>query len=240
MRKVTLPVAAALALLLALPVAAQAKTLRWSGYTWNLRTGTGGPGAGNIWTGQNATVRNGNLLLSIVPRGTTWTSVELTTSRTFSFGRYRWVVNSDLSTASPASVLGLFTYSPQMAPGYGEQDFEFTQAWSAPPAVRSGWFVSWRGAKQKASSNFSVSPAPPYTATITWLKGSISFLLTDGPGRVLFKRTVKTRLTPKGLKVHINYWVTDHDAISAPGAATQMSIRSFTYTPASAMHAPKK
>jgi hypothetical protein len=230
--------ATASALLLPLPLAAQAKTLKWSGYTWTLRTGTGGPGANNIWSAQNAAVSNGNLLLNIVPRGAVWTSVELTTGQTFSFGRYRWVINSDLSKASAASVLGLFTYSPQMAPGYGEQDFEFTQAWSAPPALPSAWAVSWRSPTSRASSNFNVPSAPPYTATITWMPGSISFLLTDGAGRVVFWRAVKTRLAPKGLRVHINYWVTDHGAITGPGASPQMSIRSFHYTPATTTHSP--
>jgi hypothetical protein len=232
MRKLSTTLAVGLALLLALPLAAQAKSLKWSGYTWSVRTGTGGPGANNVWSDQNARVKNGNLLLSIVPRGAAWTSVELTSSRTVGFGRYRWVVNSDLSQASPAAVLGLFTYSPAMSPSFGEQDFEFTRAWSAPDELWPGWFVSWHGAANRAFSNFDVPSSPPYTATITWLKGSISFLLSDRYGRAIFARAVKTTLAPKGLRVHLNYWVTDQTAIATPGATPQMSIRSFKYTPA--------
>jgi hypothetical protein len=232
MRKLAATVAVALSLLLALALAAQAKTIKWSGYTWSVRTGTGGPGAGNVWSDRNATVKNGNLLLNIVPRGTAWTSVELTSTRTVGFGRYRWVINSDLSKASPASVLGLFTYSPQMSPGFGEQDFEFTQAWSAPPSLSTGWFVSWRAPTSRAAANFDLPSAAPYTATITWLRGSISFRLTDRYGRAVFSRTVKTPLAPKGLRVHMNYWISDQAGITAPGATPQMSLRSFTYTPA--------
>ncbi len=232
MRKRTTAMAVILSLLLAAPLAAQAKTLKWSGYTWSVRTGTGGPGVGNIWSDQNAAVKHGSLLLNVVQRGAVWTSVELSSNRTVGFGRYRWVVNSDLSTASPASVLGLFTYSPQMAPSFGEQDFEFTRAWSAPPGLWPGWFVSWNAATSAARRNFNVPSAAPYTATITWLKGSVSFLLTDRRSRVIFRRSVKTKLVPRRLRVHINYWVANQALIATPGAAPQMSLRSFTYTPA--------
>jgi hypothetical protein len=232
----TLPLAAAVALLLVLSPAVQARTIKWSGYTWSVRTGTGGPGADNVWSDGNATVKDGNLLLNIVPRGTAWTSVELTSSRTVGFGRYRWVINSDVSKASPASVLGLFTYSPQMTPSFGEQDFEFTGAWSAPATSWTGWFVSWRAPTSRAFANFDLPSAPPYAATITWLRGFIAFRLTDRYSRVIFSRTVRTTLAPKALRVHINYWISDQATIAAPGAAPQMSLRSFTYTPAKIGH----
>ncbi|MGZ6634291.1 MAG: hypothetical protein ACXVII_15260 [Solirubrobacteraceae bacterium] len=232
MRQIASTAAVVLSLLLALPLAAHAKTLQWSGYAWSLRAGTGGPGVGNIWSDRNATVKKGNLLLSIVPSETICTSVELTSNWTVGFGRYRWVVNSDLSQASPASVLGLFTYSPQMAPSFGEQDFEFTRAWSAPPQLWPGWLASWHAGTARAFSNFDVPSTPPDTATITWRKRSISFLLTHRYHRVVFSRTVKTGLVPKGLRVHMNYWVANQSPVAARGAAPQMSIRSFTYTPA--------
>lgn len=230
MRKYALTVAVVLSALVALPAAAQARTLKWSGYTWTVRSGTGGPGVNNIWSAQNASVRHANLILRIVERRNVWTSTELTSNRIFGFGRYRWVVNSDLSQASPAAVLGLFTYSPKMTPSFGEQDFEFTRAWSAH--LWPGWFVSWNASNHRAFGNFDVPSAPPYTATITWLRGSISFRLTDWQGQVIFRRTVKTKAVPRGIRAHINYWVTDHNGITAPDATPQISIRSFKYTPA--------
>jgi hypothetical protein len=92
---------------------ASARTISWSGYTWDVRPpGFGGPGP-NDWSDSEANVRvdGTDLVLSIVRDAAgRWTSAEVDNQQHFGYGTYRWVVASELSDLDRYEVLGMFTY----------------------------------------------------------------------------------------------------------------------------------
>lgn len=108
MFRVTLVVA----MLGALPVAGaeaarEQRVLDWSGYRWTVRHSVKRENPGrNLWGDSRANVRvqrDGRLRVNIV-KGR---SVEVVGPR-MGYGRYTWVVDSDMSTADPFRVVGFF------------------------------------------------------------------------------------------------------------------------------------
>ena len=99
--------------MLAAPATAVARTISWSGYSWDVRpTGVGSPGS-NLWSDSAASVHTegSDLVLSIVKDASgCWTSAEVDSHRHLGYGTYRWIVASDLSALDAGEVLGLFTY----------------------------------------------------------------------------------------------------------------------------------
>jgi hypothetical protein len=123
------------------------KTITFSGYQWDVRAGTGGPGPNN-WDDGNAEVDvNGLLHLKITSStnadgDTEWHCVELNTEQRFGFGLYQFQLNSRIDQLDPNVVLGLFKYpTPDVGPdGTNEIDVEFAQ-WGNPNAKNADYVV---------------------------------------------------------------------------------------------------
>ena len=80
----------------------------WSGYTWKVRLAKRENPRKNTWGDSTKNVRvqsDGSLRLGITT-GRTWKSVELAGVRNLGYGRYRWVIDTDLSNRS--NVVALF------------------------------------------------------------------------------------------------------------------------------------
>jgi hypothetical protein len=215
-----------------------ARTISWSGYTWDVRpVGSGGPGA-NQWSDSPANVRveGSDLVLAIVQDASGhWTSAEVDNQQHLGYGTYRWVVAGDLSTLDANEVLGMFTYGGS-SPSNNEIDIEASHwgnlAWP------SGSATVWQdaGADLSQSKSFEYSGRPPYVNQFRWEPGRITYLITDAAGVTLFQWIVTRDVpTPSSEVPMINYW--RYDGV-APAAARSMRVSSFTWLPLGAEDPP--
>jgi hypothetical protein len=208
-----------------------ARTISWSGYSWDVRPpGTGEPGP-NTWSdsSDNVRVEGSDLVLSIVQdRFGRWTSAEIDNRRHLGYGTYRWVVATDLSALDANEVLGLFTYTDS-GPSHNEIDIESSH-WghlSSPTGSVTVWQNADLGLSEQR--NFDYSNRPPYVNQFTWAPGSIRFVVTDATGRTLFDSTIDTGVPVPSTEVPvINYWRFDN---VAPVGVRTIRISSFTWAP---------
>ena len=220
-----------LATLVGAPTPASARTIDWSGRTWDVRpTGFGGPGP-NQWSDStaNVSVDNGELVLSVVQDASgRWTCPEISLPQHLGYGTYRWVVDSDLRGIDANDVLGMFTYGGG-APSNNEIDIEAAHwgnlAWP------SGSATVWQdaGAGLRESSPFNYAGPPPYLNQFTWSQGSIHYLVLDGTGATVFEWTETSGVpVPSTETPYTNYW---RSSGVAPAGPKSMRIASFTWFP---------
>ena len=218
-------------LCLATAPTAMARTISWSGYTWDVRpTGSGSPGP-NQWSDSpaNVAVDGSDLVLSIVQDASgNWTSAEVDNQQHLGYGTYRWIVATDLSALDSHEVLGMFTYGGA-SPSNNEIDLEPSHwgnlAW--PTGSATVWQDADAGVSQ--SKTFNYTNRPPYVHQFTWLPGKVAYLVTDAAGTTLLSWTVTSGVpTPSSEVPMINYWRFDN---SPPAAARSMRLSSFTWMP---------
>ena len=214
---------------IALVRCAEARTIEWSGYTWDVRNqGLSQPGP-NVWSDSaaNVTVDGSELVLSIVKDSTgTWTSAEVDNRQHLGYGTYRWVVNSDLSKLDAHEVLGLFTWG-DAPPSNNEIDIEAARWGNLAWPSGSGTVWQDSAADQNWSQSFSFTDKPPYVAQFTWHPGVVKYLITDATGAVLFEKTVTSGVPVPSVEVPIiNYWRFENQP---PAASQSMRIASFQF-----------
>ncbi|MEB0260330.1 MULTISPECIES: glycoside hydrolase family 16 protein [unclassified Mucilaginibacter] len=108
---------------------AQGQTIKWSGYTWNVKEPTEATGPGpNYWSGNNVWVDgSGWLHLKISKNATNgrWECAEVASTESFGMGTYQWQIDADVDKFDKNLVLGLFDYSGTDA--RDEIDIEFAR-----------------------------------------------------------------------------------------------------------------
>jgi hypothetical protein len=211
--------------------AAVARTIEWSGYTWDVRpAGFGAPGP-NQWSDSPVNVRTegSDLVLSIVRDAAgRWTAAEIGNQTHLGYGTYRWVVASDLRALDANEVLGLFTYGGD-ARSHNEIDFEPSH-WGNP-AWPGGSATVWQdaAADRKHGRTFDYTGPPPYVHEFTWTPVRIHYIVRDGEGATLLDWTVRAGVpTPSSEVPRINYW--RHQGV-APASVRSMRIASFNWQP---------
>lgn len=245
---------AAMADLVAVPNApAPQKSLRFSGYMWDVKSGNGlGPGPNN-WSEDNAWVdANGDLHLRITKSGSACYSAEVISQQRFSFGRFQWWVIGRLDRLDRDVVLGLFTYDDGGPDYRNEIDIEYARwgsatanpgqftVWPAGPvtACPSGWTFVSPGA---CTLTFPVALSGTYTTQrFTWTSSSVYFQALHGH-RNNNIHPIKTAtyapsnylsaIPQRPLKVHMNLWLSGGRCRSDLNTPIEVVIRSFTYTP---------
>jgi len=201
------------------------RKLTWSGYTWKVRLAKRENPGKNTWgdSSRNVRVQSDGSLRMAITTGRPWKSVELATVRNLGYGRYRWVVNTDLS--NPSNVFALFVRDMAVSSAsHGEQDIEFAR-WN-PNDVNPGWFVSWTK-KLKTFSSFPTTNTPPYVVEITWRRRSVRFFMRDAGATVLVDRTVRARIKSKLLQARMSYWLLPDSARDA--APPRVILDSFRF-----------
>jgi len=181
------------------------RTLTWSGYTWKVRLAKRENPGRNAWgdSTKNVRVRSDGSLRLAITKGHTWRSVELGGVRRLGYGRYRWVVDTDLS--NPSNVVALFVRDMAVSSAArGEQDIEFSHWYH--PDLDPGWFVSWTKQK-KVFDSFPTTNRAPYVVEITWRRRSVRFFMRDADGTVLLERTVRARTRSRLLYPRMSYWL---------------------------------
>lgn len=210
---------------------ADARTISWSGYTWDVRpSGFGGPGP-NEWSDSEAGVHidGADLVLSFVRDAAgRWTSAEVDNQQHLGYGTYRWVVTSDLSALDAHEVLGMFTYGGA-SPSNNEIDIEASHF--EDPFGPTGWATVWQDAAagRHHVKSFAYSDRPPYVNQFTWAPGRVSYLVTDATGATLLRRTVRAGVPiPSSEVPRINYW---RSSGRPPKGPRSMRIASFQWFP---------
>ena len=205
------------------------RSLSWSGHSWTVRPADwGGLPGPNLWSARNAAVAGGALRLEIDRARRGWTCAEIHSRRSFGYGRYQFVVNSDLARLDPWVVLGLFTYASDGAGAHNEIDIEIAR-WGQRGDTTNAQFVQQPARARGNTERFTLPPRPPYTMWWDWTPGRIAWGVTDGTGALVSARSRATRFKPAGEHVHLNLWLAGGHAPAGPLA---IEIASFEHTPA--------
>ena len=204
------------------------RTISWSGHSWIVRPARwrGLPGP-NLWSAGNVAVDGGILRLAINRSSRGWTCAEIQSRRSFGYGRYEFVVNSDLSRLDPWVVLGLFTYDGQIPSPHNEIDIEVAK-WGRRRDRADAQFVLQRAGTHGDAKGVKLPPRPPYTMWWEWTQGNIAWGITDGTGALVSTRSKPTRFEPAGEHVHLNLWLSEGHAPAEPLA---IEIAGFRHTP---------
>ena len=228
-------IAVAVAVLGAVPSAATARTVAWSGYAWDVRPpGVGAPGP-NRWSDAPAAARvDGSDLVLSNGRAGGGTGVELDNRTHLGYGTYRWVVASDLTRFDAHDVLGLFTYGGS-DPSHNEIDIEPAR-WGRPFAP-TGSVTVWRDAEAglSRSRSFAFSARPPYVLQFTWEPDRVAYLVTDAARRTLLAWTVTKNVPVPSTEVPVvNLW---RFGGRAPARTRTVRLTSFSWLPPAAPRA---
>jgi hypothetical protein len=161
------------------PSAVSQNTIKWKGYSWSVKQGSGlGPGP-NTWNPANVFIdSSGFLHLRITPSGAGWTCAEVDTTDPLGFGTYQWQVEGPVDTLDPNVVLGLFGYKGP--DGVNEIDVEFAH-WGNPRANNGNWTVYPSSGTTIGQLTFPFKLDGTYTTSrYTWTSTGIGYWLMGG------------------------------------------------------------
>jgi hypothetical protein len=232
-----------LAALMITGAASEAKTIRFSGYDWTVKSGvTLGPGPNN-WDENNVWVDDrGDLHLLLTTRDGQWYCSEVSLNDRLGFGRYQIFVIGRIDTLDPNVVLGLFNYpTPDVGPdGTNEIDIEFAK-WSDPKAPIGNYTV-WPTTTTKGpvSKRFPVHLTGTYTThRFFWNSTSVFFQSLHGHyddntgqfGQWKYQPTNPLSYIPQNpMHIHLNLWLR-HGQPPVNSQSVEVVVRSFTFTP---------
>jgi hypothetical protein len=200
------------ALLLLAVVTAQAKTLSFSGYEWEVRLQTNsGPGP-NDWSPGNVWVdTNGWLHLKLAKKNGAWSCAEIFTTQRLGFGTYRFEVSGPIDRLDPNVVLGLFNYPDETAgpDGTHEIDIEFAR-WGRATSPNGNYTVWPAKAGLKPAENVFEYKLPEADSIqqFTWSRGRVLFTSSPGSSWACEPKTdAAGRISQKPMPVHLNLWL---------------------------------
>ena len=236
-------IAAAIIASLVTGAAAQAGTINFSGYTWEVRpAGDGGPGP-NHWDPNNVSVdANGYLHLRLTQRNGQWFCAEVYTQQRLGFGRYQFWVIGRVDKLDRNVVFGLFNYpTADVGPdGTQEIDIEFSR-WGQAIAPNGNYTV-WPavvGLSQKSKTFPFLLNGDFSTHRFTWNPTSVFFQSLHGHqdnntnqfSSWLYQPVnPTTRIAQKPMPVHLNLWSFGGRPPSN-GAQVELVVRAFKFTP---------
>jgi hypothetical protein len=232
-------VAVAVALCLGLVVLAPAKTVTWSGYTWNVKNGGRMDPGNNYWSENNVWVDTAGLHLKLTKSGSIWNCAEVWTTRTFPFGRYQFWVVGRIDQLDKNVVFGMFNYPPGGPDKTNEIDIEFAR-WGSiySPIGNFGVWPRTLGGMHPTYP-FSVSLNGTYTThRWVWRSTSVYFQSLHGH-RNDNQYQIASWTTPSNFAslvpqqaepVHINLWLYKGLA-PTNGQNVEVVLKSFTYAP---------
>jgi hypothetical protein len=233
----------ALALGLSLAAAVEAKTIRFAGYDWLVKSGDDiGPGPCN-WNSANAWVdAAGALHLRLNRRAGKWYAAEIESVQRLGFGRYQFYVVGAIDKLDKNVVLGLFNYPPPDVGSDGTDEIDIELARWGNAAWPNLNFTVWpaRSGVPVNSKTYFFSLHGTYTTQrFTWRSTGILFQSLYGHrdddaneiARWAFAPPRPARSIPqKPMPVHLNLWLFEGRA-PADGKPVEVVIQSFSYTP---------
>jgi hypothetical protein len=228
--------------LLALVFCIQAKDIEFGGYTWAVRSGSGGPGP-NAWDENDAWLDTStNLHLKISQRDGKWSCAEITMRKRLGFGRYQFQVTGRLDLLDENVVLGLFNYpTSDVGPdGTHEIDMEFSRWGNAKNPM--GNFTVWpveQGRKQVSRSFPFTLTSDQTTHRLIWRHDQVRFQsLQDHQNDdreeiqawVYAPNVASLHISQQPMPVHINLWLFKGLA-PKNNQEVEVIIHDFKFTP---------
>lgn len=221
----------------------RAETLRFSGYTWEVRgADNGGPGP-NDWAPQNAWVdARGYLHLKVTHQGNKWFCPEVYSRERLGFGVYQFWIQGKVDQLDRNIVFGLFNYPNKEvgADGTNEIDIEFSR-WghiNAPIGNYTVWPSNPKVEHKTHSFEFKLDN---YLSThrFSWSSEGVRFQSCQGLrdndqqelANWLFKPSnPMDAIGQKPVPVHINLWCFEGKP-PTDGKEVEMVIRAFKFVP---------
>jgi hypothetical protein len=223
-------------------ISSHAGTLAFAGYTWEVRSGTGGPGP-NTWNPNYAWVdAAGALHLKIAKRAGAWQCAEVYLDQRLGFGKYEFKITGPIDRLDKNVVLGLFDYpTPDVGPdGTNEIDIEFSHWGNLNNPI--GNYTVWPAVagSEPGSRTFSFALTDDRTTQrFTWAADRILFRSLSGfaganrptLGQWSYRPANPTVHVPQHpLPVHLNIWLFQGHAPSN-GQPVEIVINHFHFTP---------
>jgi len=183
------------------------KTIRFSGYEWEVRQSASDRGGSrnqydpsNVWTDDK-----GLLHLKLVKKGEEWTSAEVRLTRNLGYGSYEIVVQ-DVEHLEPSAVFSIFTWAD---PGESrEMDIEISR-WGEKTS-RNAQYVVQPYYLPANVVRFAV-PGGTLTHRMLWEPGRVTFRTTRGAARdsarIVDEHTFSSGVPSPGNEfIHINLY----------------------------------
>lgn len=221
-----------------------ASPLSFSGYTWSVRSGQGGPGP-NAWNPSNVWLdAHGHLHLKITLRDGQWSCAEVTLQQRLGFGRYQFEVEGPIHQFDPNIVLGLFNYPTRDVGSDATHEIDIEIARWGNAAYPNGNFVVWPvdpSLKQTSKTFEFALTGTGSTHRFDWSPARVvfqslqGFALGDKEGIELGRWTYEPqdalqRIAQKPMPVHLNLWLFQGRP-PTDAKEVEVVIRRFTFTP---------
>lgn len=204
------------------------KTLQWSGYTWNIRSGYGMAGPNN-WGATSASVyvdNTNSLNLAVKKIGGKWYSSEVFLQKSLGYGTYEFFLKNRSDIIDSNLIEGLFLYQDDTH----ELDIEWSK-WGVPNGANNGDFAAQGVNADNLNWQQSIAPGNWHKARIIWSPGSVRYQVETNSAIVKdWTITDVNAFIPGGETVHINNWQLLGRA-PLNGLASIMTLVSFTFTP---------
>jgi hypothetical protein len=207
-------------------------TISWSGYTWDIKAGTGlGPGPNN-WDDSTNSVwidGTGSLNLKVRKSGSKWYCAEVWLPTALGHGTYEFFIKTRTDTIDKNLVNAFFLYQ--------DDTHEMDVEWS-----------KWGNGSNANNGDFAIQPSTfqywhQDIASGDWQKDRIIWTTTDGGAdQVEFQvetnsvvvqdwtQSLPAAIDPSLALVHINNWMFQGHAPSNNQSET-LTLVSFTFTP---------
>jgi hypothetical protein len=212
-----------------------ARTLRFSGYDWEVRQlASDRGGTRNAFDPENAWVdERGFLHLRIARRASEWTCGEVRLTRSLGYGSYVFVVHES-SHLEPGAVLSMFTRDDDGTdPNNREMCVEISR-WGDPASKNAQYVVQ----PYYVASNVLrfAAPAGVVTHSFRWEPGRVAFqsrrgASATGASRAVAEHVFTSGVPPAGTEtVRINVYVFGNET-SPLRNETEVVIEKFEYLP---------
>jgi hypothetical protein len=216
--------------------------VQWQGEVWTARESPlvrQNPNQ-NYWlaTPRNVFTDDQDRLHLIADRcGINWCGAAVSTTKNdYSYGTYRFVLDTPMGDLDPNTVIGMFTFNKDVKPSHQESDVELSPWGATDPTARNAQWVIQPWKEPGHLVEFTVPRMQPMTYEFNWRPKSVTFkarigIEPDGPVVSKWKSTeILPGVATPGTEVHLNIWFRKGFA-PLDGSAQEAVFRSFTYLP---------
>lgn len=227
MKKFIWPLAV-IALFFSLAGNANARTLDFSGYSWQVRGDIGGPGPNTWGSAENEVFMDslGRLHLTVSAQNGAWHSTEVYLNKSLGYGQYIFDIDSAVDKLDTNLVAAPFLYQDDTH----ELDIEYSY-WQIPKSPNLHYSVQPYSTKGN-NKGFTVALANTTTRNIIdWQPNKVVFsTLQSGQTIASYDYTGSDNFSPGKERVHINFWqINGVPPLNL--AHNEFIVKSFTFVP---------